>query len=580
MSAPVGTVFEQKRTAIEEVISKSVHTFACKMDPVWRDMVATSMGVQQADSRDFVVHKLLEFLLPTGRVDPIQKQGGWTLFGEGGVAGTDFDNFGNVIQRRSPSTTFLDPFEGPRDRPLRLSVPMRGMSGNLGITLDMAQQDATSAVIVKEMAKQVSGHAMHYAKRLCEAWYTSQRNNYRLCNVGTAATTGAPGTHVLDSTARTITLYPSNEAIGRFCRGDQVDIVREDSGATFTRITRVNDTSTANGDYANAAAIDTHAGAQAGNPATRIRAFVTVVDRLVNKVVIAFDNKDTAGTAATFTTWCTATTLSGAFVCRPIPQEKAYTAGADSLLEGIAGLNSWMKFGSSATNTTIGYKRDSWLLGLEAIAASGVTFNGTIDVNEVPELKSFLKSVGGPLTEHTFGIYLDRVASAFAPQGHYIDTLVTTTGVLRAYQQTKIGRELIDRTGRLSSMTSEGAPNEFTYTHNGRKYMFHTSEWQEAGTLDGYRRQGNYKRYVPPTPQGLRTMGNMEGGAPVRFVAPFLTGTDSPRLPYRNSSSRPTNAYEMPSVMHVQIIPEHPAGMRLTGLTESREFSDTPSSTT
>lgn len=57
-----------------------------------------------------------------------------------------------------------------------------------------------------------------------------------------------------------------------------------------------------------------------------------------------------------------------------------------------------------------------------------------------------------------------------------------------AYEATKIGREILDRTGRLSSLTTEGSNEGFQFAFDGRTYTGYTSNYVEDGSVYGIRK--------------------------------------------------------------------------------------------
>jgi hypothetical protein len=77
---------------------------------------------------------------------------------------------------------------------------------------------------------------------------------------------------------------------------------------------------------------------------------------------------------------------------------------------GIAGINSWLKFGSG-TN-------DNFLLGAERDTGN------EIDVTVHPEFKSFGVSSVGTLTEHKLRQYIRRFHAAKNKYGQTIDCLI------------------------------------------------------------------------------------------------------------------------------------------------------------
>jgi len=105
--------------------------------------------------------------------------------------------------------------------------------------------------------------------------------------------------------------------------------------------------------------------------------------------------------------------------------------------------------------------------------------------------------------------------------------------------------------------------------------MGHTSYYVETGTVYGWKTSGNnWKRYVPPDYAGLQNMSEADAFVPFRFVVPALTGLSSVKWPYQNAANALTEAVQMPGMLRMQLIPDQPAGLKLTGVTEDRVYGD------
>lgn len=317
------------------------------------------------------------------------------------------------------------------------------------------------------------------------------------------------------STNTIITFTPGQNNIDRYAVGMRVDIY-DSTGAT-----RRNE-----------------------NGGTRQSAFVSKVDEVANTVTITvvgfncFDN----GTGA-----------------RNIVNTDIVTF-ANSKGYGIAGINSWLK---SSGN----------LLGADYDSANA------IDVGVHPEFKSFFKSSVGTLTEHKLRQYLRGFHRAKEKYGQYMDCLIASDGVWLNYEAQKIGQYQIDRTNRLSSLTNEGSQEGFKFTFDGRSYQGYTSNYIESGTVYGLRKGGsNWKKYVPPSPKGTQKFDKAEAFIPFEFVAPAL-GYSSVKVPITrgngvNGTSLLTEGAQMPGMLRMQLVPDQPAGMKLTGVTEDRQYGE------
>jgi len=172
--------------------------------------------------------------------------------------------------------------------------------------------------------------------------------------------------------------------------------------------------------------------------------------------------------------------------------------------------------------------------------------------------------------------YLRRFHVAKAKLGQTIDSLVASDGVWLSYEAQKIGQYQIERTGNLSNLNNEGSNEGFAFTFEGRTYKGHTSNYVETGTVYGWKTSGNnWKRYVPPDYAGLQNMSEADSFVPFRFVVPALTGLSSVKWPYQIAGSNLlTEAIQMPGMLRMQLIPDQPAGLKLTGVTEDRVYAD------
>jgi len=127
---------------------------------------------------------------------------------------------------------------------------------------------------------------------------------------------------------------------------------------------------------------------------------------------------------------------------------------------------------------------------------------------------------------------------------------------------------------------SEGSQEGFSFTMDGRTYKGYTSNYVEDGTVYGIRKGGsNWKRYVPPTPASVTSFDRLDGFIPFNFIAGALTGTGTNKLPIYDTASgggisRVTEGVQMPGMLRMQLVPDQPAGMKLTTVTTDNTFSD------
>ena len=233
---------------------------------------------------------------------------------------------------------------------------------------------------------------------------------------------------------------------------------------------------------------------------------------------------------------------------------------ANSKGYGIAGINSWLKNSGN-------------LLGNDADT------NNAINVGTHPEFKSYFKTSVGTLTEHKLRQYLRGFHRAKEKYGQYVDCLIASDGVWLNYESQKIGQYMLDRTNRLSSLTNEGSQEGFKFTFDGRTYTGYTSNFIESGTVYGIRKGGqNWKKYVPPSPKGTQKFDKAESFIPFEFVAPAL-GYSSVKVPITRPATASgisllTEGAQMPGMLRMQLVPDQPAGIKLTGVTEDRQYGE------
>jgi hypothetical protein len=554
--ATTGSIFDRQSNRIQEVLNKSMRVFLAGLDPVWRDNVVTSQGVGNSGDlgRDLKITRLFMGSL-TGVIESGRSFGDQDLYGSG------TSSLGQSMHLQSAAQAYPSPLEGPNATAYRLAIPMRSLVTNLMITLGEKQADATPALIDQVIAPKLTAFARNMAHTLCNYWYLSQNDSYRLCGLTNtqvrkvATTTGGTGTVTSDYWQ--IKFNPSNYAVHRFSRGQRVDIV-------YSTGLRANDST------APTAALASQ------NRGTREQLIVESVDPLTNEVVLVTNvdpNQeflDSAGAqvnaTAVTTSYAAQTDFDSGFIVYANATMNGSNVGSNTFV-GIAGINSWLKNGAETSSTK--------LLGAESDSSD------FIDVAERPEFKSFKYNVNGVLTEYNLKRYLQRVHSAFEPNGHTIDTLVASEGVWSAYESQKIGQYRIDRTNRVASITSEGQQEGFSFSFEGHTYKGYTSRFVEAGTMYGIKLGGkNWKKYVPPSPNGMSKMTQADAYVPFEFVAGAITGTSTNQLPVYVTTSTSagsnanlvTQASQMPGRIRMQLVPDQVNGMKLTGITEDRVY--------
>jgi hypothetical protein len=554
--ATTGSIFDRQSNRIQEVLNKSLKVFLAGLDPVWRDSVVTSQGVGNSGDlgRDLKITKLFMGSL-TGVIDPGRAYADQDLYGNA------TDSLGQLMHTQQANQAYPSPLEGPNATAYRLAIPMRSLVTNLMITLGEKQADATPALIDQVVAPKLTAFARNMAHTLCNYWYLSQNNSYRLCLTSVTKTQEVAAAGSVAKHWR-VQFQPAAFETHRFARGQRVDLLTASTGYRINSA----DVSLANQTRSN-----------------RKQLIVESVDPLQNIVILVSDTDPAAwqtaagaGNAVGGTTstagFTAVTALDGAAVVYANSSISSSNAGSNSFV-GIAGINSWLKNGNE-TNTN-GTK----LLGNEADSTD------YIDVVDRPEFKSFKYDVGNTvLTEYNLKRYLQRVHSAFEPLGNTIDTLIASEGVWSAYESQKIGQYRIDRTSKVASITNEGQADGFTFNFEGKTYKGSTSRYVEGGTMYGIKLGGkNWKKYIPPSPAGLSKMSQADAYVPFEFVAGAITGTSTNQLPVFVTTSTTagsnanlvTQASQMPGRIRMQLVPDQPNGMKLVNIGEDRVYMPT-----
>lgn len=538
--ATTGSLFDKQSDRIQEVLNKNIELFLPALDPAWRDTFVTSQGVGPASliGRDLKILKIFMGSM-AGVLDMGDNTNNFVLYGDKTVS-----DIGAKLQQQTNTNTWPDATDGVMAKPYRLGVGMKAMVSNLYMSLGEMTAEATPAFIGEVIGPKLEGHARLMAHTLCNYWYLAENSNYQLSTMTYSAALAEFSTNFLTTSPATFSAASTSTAatairfqvpeknIDRYAVGMRVDIFEGSSNQI-----RINDSaSTAAGQ----------------NVTTRISAWVAAVDEVTNKVTIAFGQ---ALSALGFST-STATYYVYFANARKTGAASGTTTGSNGY--GFAGINSWLK----STGNLLGGDYDS---------------ANAINVDTHPEFKSFFKSSVGTLTEHKMRQYLRGYHRAKEKYGQYIDTLIASDGVWLNYEAQKIGQYQLDRTNRLSSLTNEGSQEGFKFTFDGRTYTGYTSNYIEDGTVYGVRKGGaNWKKYVPPSPKGTQKFDKAEGFIPFEFVGPALGYADV-KVPIQRvsgNSTLVTEGMQMPGMLRMQLVPDQPSGMKLTGVSTDRQYGD------
>ena len=545
--ATAGSLFDKQSDRIQEVLNKNIEMFLPALDPAWRDTFVTSQGVGPASliGRDLKILKIYMGSM-AGVLDMADSSSNFVLYGDKTV-----NDIGAKLQQQSNMNTWPDATDGAMARPYRLGIGMKAMVSNLYMSLGEMTAEATPAFIGEVIGPKLEGHARLMAHTLCNYWYISENSNYQLgsfpyvsgntdnqYSTDFFSTTTVPSWNNAgnSSSIRAIKVLVTEKSIDRFAVGQRVDVFDDSS----TQV-RVNDSQTS-------------AGSQSSS--TRISAWVAAVDEVKGQVTIAFGAPVTLSMGTTkiyYIYFANGRKLNNG----------AYNSSNGY---GFAGINSWLRSGASGASDNSQY-----LLGGDRDTSN------QIDVNVHPEFRSYFKTSVGTLTEHKLRQYLRGFHRAKEKYGQYMDCLIASDGVWLNYEAQKIGQYMLDRTSKLSSLTNEGSQEGFKFTFDGRSYTGYTSNYIEDGTVYGIRKGGaNWKKYVPPSPKGTQKFDKAESFVPFEFVGPALGYADVkvPIQKVSGNSTLVTEGMQMPGMLRMQLVPDQPAGMKLTGVTTDRQYGE------
>ena len=540
-----GSLFDKQSSRIQEILNKNIEVFLPALDPAWRDTFVTNQGVGPASmiGRDLKILKIYMGSM-AGVLDMADNRDNFVLYGDKTVS-----DIGAKLQQQTNTNTWPDATDGVMARPFRLGVGMKAMVSNLYMSLGEMTAEATPAFIGEVIGPKLEGHARLIAHTLCNYWYLAENNAYQIGTITFTTGTALYSTDFLSSATPTFTaagvsgvvssitaikFFANEKNIDRYALGMRVDVF----DASSTQIRKNDSQSTA----------------AAQGPTTRVSAWVAAVDEVTNYVTIAFGSgiSLTAGTT-NYVYFANARTLNNG----------SATTGTGY---GFAGINSWLRSGASGASDGSQY-----LLGNDRDTGN------QIDVNVHPEFRSYMKSSVGTLTEHKMRQYLRGFHRAKEKYGQYIDCLIASDGVWLNYESQKIGQYMLDRTNRLSSLQNEGSQEGFKFSFDGRTYTGYTSNYIEDGTVYGIRKGGsNWKKYVPPSPKGTQKFDKAESFIPFEFVGPSLGYADV-KVPIQRvsgNSTLVTEGMQMPGMLRMQLVPDQPAGMKLTNVTTDRQYGE------
>lgn len=217
------------------------------------------------------------------------------------------------------------------------------------------------------------------------------------------------------------------------------------------------------------------------------------------------------------------------------------------------------------TNDATGEAKTRLPYGLnDWIKASGTLFdendeNG-LSLTNYPQFKSVTGAISGVLTEPDLNQFFGRFWHYYG--GHVdLDTILMTMGVLNGYM-TGIDGQFQWQRNNLTLKTRSGW-SEFDYTLNGKLFSVRISRGLEAGALVALGlKNGNLKMFVPPKIGGVSSDSRFS--PLIDFVNP-----GSSIFKMYHSASLSTEYREAPFRAFLNVLPDDPQSIKLTGITES-----------
>lgn len=531
MAPLAGQIYSDHGPAVEEILNKNVGIFLPSGDPFFKKVfdVRAGEGNNKDIGRDMSIIKTYMGTM-TGVMDQGASTEDFTLYGDRNAV-TGQDVLGDKIRFQNIENTFPDPTQSPAMHPFQLKVGMRSSFTSIGLTLGEMQAEADPAYIAEVINPKMMGFSRMMSHTLCSYLYLSQNNHYQLAALTTL-------THTYEDADTTLVLRPSNSAIDRFEVGLRLNIFLADGTTQKVGF------STSDGTF-----------------------IVVACDPLRNIVKIKHRENKTLTTNVGAGAGLTVALANDDIIVYPGSQ------ASSGSFTGYAGLNSWIKTGEGTAD-------DLKLLGAEADSTQ------YISVADHPEFKSLGKNLNGAvLTEHELRKITRLFHRAKAKYGQTVDTFLMSDGVDLKMQEQLIGRETIDRTGRLASLRNQGSDNPsepeggLSFRFDGRSYTSHCSSFIESGSVYGIKlANNNWKRYSPPAPKGVQKSDKLKF-APFYFVGGALSGNSGSNvLPVMKTNAAnltlPTTMVQMPGMVRMQICPDQAAGIKLTGVAETKMFSD------
>lgn len=534
MAITVGSMLDRQSQTIQELIGRTAVEIGINVSGFFDEFVLSDADVigDNILGRDMVWKKKFYGSL-AGVIEGGKKTSHFGLYGD------ITDAQGVKFARQTLTQAFPDATQSVHPIPYGLQGGLYSLTFNLMITLGTLQLQATPANIKEHVRPLFMGLAKNIGHFIDNAWNLDGSDQFALAGLGPNTGTGA---YTLQSSANTITFFPTNQITRRFEVGQEVDL--------FVSTTRVNEASN-----------------------VRIAVRVQSVDDWNNKVILVTDDVDVAGSSFTWTNVFTTTTL-GNGTCNVVAANTDDDgAGA---FEGIYGWRRWIVPGDDAQAVD---HASNVLLGSDA---QGSLNNGKISVLQHPEFRSGKFTSIGDLDETTLLSILERAESALGRRGMMTDRLVAAEGIWLDVFDSLQPRSMFNRgNAEPGAIRQLGMKGPFEIVSSEHTYMGTTDRKLPDGEIVSLKTRGNWSIVAPNDPQGTqRGAMDAHGGRgfskiPALFVVPALSGNSSIRaLMYTSNGQQLTEGSQMPGYVRMNLIPKDQIpGFILTGVNSTRRYA-------
>jgi hypothetical protein len=415
---PTDNVLNARDVDRETRISELMTFASFEISPVWANIYNTSQGVFGIGdfNKDYIISRNYE-LGQEGIIKP--DTGKTSLYGGSQVDAGAFTRFNDSM---IDTAVWPDPQLSPTTKSVRLDIGMSAFLTNYNSTMGEALADADPRTIANILSGKDQRFAETVTRNQAHYFWANQNDNYSYCRAENVGTVDAD--YATASGAQPVLVFQtSNDAPSRFSEGQLVDFLYyedQSGGATFE------------------ASDIAHDG---------FMGVVVNVDRLENKVYVRFINTSTGALATVDTV------AAGDGETAVGSEDVTIPEGVYVVPHGTRGLQS-----DGSTQASMGmlgpnafYKASGPLLGDEAVST------GTINVDQISRMKSKIKAVGGALTQQTLTRSLNNFNDAYRDQGHMIDTMVTTQGVVNEYLNNQAARRIADVGGAPYTLSNEAS---------------------------------------------------------------------------------------------------------------------------